>query len=98
MREAIHRCSGGTLRCGVVLDVPRQRLNQVWITGDFFAAPRRVVVDLESALRNTAVADLERNIGRFFDQYPVQMMMLGRDDLVAAIRSAIASASERVDG
>ncbi len=98
MREAIHRCRGGTLRCGVVLDEPRQRLNQVWITGDFFAAPRRLVVDLESALRNTALVDLERNVGRFFDGYPVQMMMLGPDDFAAAIRSAVASVPEPVDG
>lgn len=98
MREAIHRCRGGTLRCGVVLDQPRQRLNQVWITGDFFAAPGRVVVDLESALRNTALAELERNVSRFFDQYPVQMLMLEPADLVAAIRSAVASAPEQVHG
>lgn len=87
--EGVYRSVGGLMRASVVLDEGRQRLKQVWITGDFFVNPRRMVVDLEAALRNTALSDLERTVGRFFDDYPVEMLMLSRDDFLAVLRAAL---------
>lgn len=87
--EGIYRSAGGLMRAAVVLDEPRQRLKQVWITGDFFVNPRRMVIDLEAALRNTALTDLDRTVGQFFATYPVEMLMLGREDFVAVIRQAL---------
>lgn len=87
--EGVYRSSGGLMRAAVLLDTERERLKQVWITGDFFINPRRMIVDLEAALRNTALADLEANVNRFFDEYSVEMLMLGREDFIAAIRSAV---------
>jgi lipoate-protein ligase A len=95
--EGLYRGPGGLMRAAVVLDAQRQRLKQVWITGDFFVNPRRMVVDLEAALRNTALADLERNVAAFFDGYPVEMLMLGRDDFVAVIRQAVAAQDTGAD-
>lgn len=92
--EGVHRSRGGLMRAAVLLDTRRERLKQVWITGDFFVKPRRMVVDLEAALRNTALAELERNVHRFFDTYPVEMLMLGRDDFIAVIRNAVAAVEE----
>jgi lipoate-protein ligase A len=92
--EAIYRCSGGTLRVALRLDALRNRIKQVWITGDFFITPARMVVDLEAALRDTAVVDLEANVERFFDGYPVEMLMLGRDDFVKAIRTVLDASAD----
>jgi lipoate-protein ligase A len=50
-----------------------------------------MVVDLEAALKDTPVAELEQNVERFFDAYPVEMLMLGRDDFVKAVRAALDS-------
>ena len=75
-------------------DEDKQRLKQVWITGDFFVNPRRMVVDLEAALRDTPLSELEHTIHRFFDEYPVEMLMLSREDFITVIRNAVASGSE----
>lgn len=87
--EGVHRCSGGLMRASVALDTARQRIKQLWITGDFFVNPRRMVPDLEAALRDTTVAELRANVQRFFDHYPVEMLLLNREDFIAVIGSAL---------
>ncbi|MCG5493259.1 lipoate--protein ligase family protein [Ectothiorhodospira variabilis] len=89
--EAVHRAPGGLMRAGVSLDRERGRIGQVWITGDFFTNPRRMLVDLEAALRGIAVVDLERTLHDFFDDYPVEMLMLTRDDFIRVLRLALDS-------
>jgi len=91
VRVGVHRCSGGLMRAQVALDQPRGRIKQLWITGDFFVNPRRMVPDLEAALRDTAVTELRANVQCFFDGYPVEMLMLQRDDFIAVIEAALAS-------
>jgi lipoate---protein ligase len=87
--EAVSRSRGGTLRVGVSVDPGRERLKQVWITGDFFVRPRRLVVDLEAALRNTPLDRLEANVTGFFERHPAEMLMLTPRDFIAAIRAAL---------
>ncbi len=90
LRETVYRCRGGTMRVGVAVDETRQHLKQVWITGDFFLTPQRLVLDLEAALKDTSIADLDDSVRRFFADYPVRaMLMLETDDFAAAIRQAI---------
>lgn len=91
MLEGVHRAKGGLLRASVAVDRPRQHLKQVWITGDFFVKPRRVVLDLEAALKDTPLADLERNVEAFFAQAEGEMLMLAPEDFVTVIRNAVAS-------
>ena len=90
LREGFHRAAGGLIRAAVLVDESRDRLKQLWLTGDFFVHPRRMVADLEAALRDTRLSELEANVHAFFDRYPVEMLMLGRDDFVQAIRAALA--------
>ncbi len=92
--EAIYRSKGGLMRVSLSVDTFKERIKQVWITGDFFVNPRRMVADLESALRDTAIADLRANVHRFFADYPVEMLMLNRDDFVALIESALPGAAQ----
>ncbi|WP_090204811.1 lipoate--protein ligase family protein [Ectothiorhodospira magna] len=89
--EAVHRCPGGLMRAGVMLDEARDIIRQVWITGDFFVNPRRMLVDLEASLKETPVAELEANIHRFFDAYRVEMLMLSREDFLQVLRKALDS-------
>ncbi|MFN2348054.1 MAG: biotin/lipoate A/B protein ligase family protein [Thioalkalivibrio sp.] len=89
LREAITRSQGGTMRVGVAVDPSRDQLKQVWITGDFFVKPQRLVVDLEGALRNTPIEALEANVKGFFETHPAEMLMLTPEDFTTAIRAAL---------
>lgn len=90
--EAIYKAAGGLMRASLLLDTYKERIKQVWITGDFFVNPRRMVADLESALRDTPIADLRDNVERFFQNYSAEMMMLRPGDFVAALELALEQA------
>lgn len=96
--EGLHKSSGGLMRAALALDHARDRIKQVWITGDFFVKPRRAVVDLEASLRDTPVQDLEGNIRRFFDRQPVEMLMLTPEDFLTVLRNALAKTTVAVSG
>ena len=87
--EAVHKTAGGLMRVALAVDARRRRIKQAWITGDFFVNPKRMIVDLEAALRDTAADDYRRTIEAFFDRYPVEMLLLRREDFSAAIGAAL---------
>lgn len=68
------------------------RIASVILSGDFFVTPPRVVYDLECALRDSRVADIERNVATFFDQAGIETLSLAPDALAAAIRAAAEAA------
>ncbi len=88
--EGLHKSAGGLMRAALAMDHARDRIKQVWITGDFFVKPGRTVVDLEASLRDTPVGELETNIRRFFDRHAVEMLMLTPDDFLTVLRNALA--------
>jgi lipoate-protein ligase A len=90
--ETLHRCPGGTVRVSMVLDEALRRIKQIWIYGDFFVSPSRVVLDLEAELKDTTVADLDGTVRQFFAQRDVDMLLLEPADFTAAIRQAIDAA------
>lgn len=90
MQEALYKSAGGLLRANVIVDRERDRLKQVWITGDFFVKPRRLIVDLESALRDSKLSELETNVQAFFADYPAELLMLGPEDFTRLIEMAVA--------
>lgn len=96
--EGLHKSSGGLMRAALALDHARDRIKQVWITGDFFLKPRRAVVDLEASLRDTAVHDLEGNIRGFFERQSVEMLMLTPEDFLTVLRNALAKTTVAVPG
>lgn len=87
--EGVYKSAGGLIRVSLMIDRAKARLKQVWFTGDFFVNPKRMVVDLESALRDTPLADCAATVNRFFDAYPVEMLLLRREDFIAAIAQAL---------
>jgi lipoate---protein ligase len=46
------------------------RIREIFITGDFFVAPPRIIMDLEAHLRGTLIDDGRKNIIEFFDKLP----------------------------
>lgn len=92
--EGLHKSAGGLMRVALAVDHARDRIKQVWITGDFFVKPKRLIVDLESRLRDTAIADLESTLQGFFAQQPAEMLLLTPDDFLTAMRNALAKTTQ----
>lgn len=91
--EVVHRCDGGTLRVGVQVDLDRRLLRQLWLTGDFFVQPRRLIADLEAALRHTPVEQVPAAIHGFFADREATMLKLTAQDFVDALQSALERAA-----
>lgn len=87
--RGMHKAAGGLIYAALLLDTARGRIKQAWFTGDFFVNPKRMAVDLEAALRDTPLATYADTIDRFFADYPVEMLLLQRDDFTAAVADAL---------
>ena len=85
---------GGTITSYLRLEGPaRGRIGQVLITGDFFVAPPRTVLDLEAALRGAYVTDLGPIIERFFTERSIGALSVGPGDFRASLELAVAAAA-----
>jgi lipoate-protein ligase A len=91
-----HTCAGGTVTTYLRLDGPaRNRIGQVLITGDFFVAPPRVVLDLEAALRRIELAELGSAIERFFRNRTISALTVAPEDFRRSIELAAESPAAR---
>ena len=63
------------------------------ITGDFFVAPPRTILDLEAALRGAYVGDAAGIIDRFFAEHALSAITVTPADFRASIEAALASAA-----
>jgi lipoate-protein ligase A len=68
--SSILKAPGGIIRVSMVVDIKRKIINQVLITGDFFAYPKRTIFDLESRLKNSkaSISELREDIKSFFSE------------------------------
>jgi lipoate-protein ligase A len=88
-----HACPGGSITTYLRLEGPaRLRVGQALITGDFFVAPPRTVLDLEAALRGAYVADIGAVIDSFFAEHAVEALTVTPADFRASIDQAVAAA------
>ncbi len=88
LRRGIHRAPGGTIQADVLLE--GHRLGQVWFSGDFFVTPKRLIPDLEAALRGVPLKELEHTLLAFFEAHPAEMLALEPRDFLAALEKALA--------
>lgn len=90
-----HTGAGGTVTAHVRLEGARgDRFREVLITGDFFVTPPRVVYDLESRLRGTAVSAVKQTVKAFFTEAGIGLLSAQPDDFIAAIENALAAPAE----
>lgn len=87
--EAAQKFAGGMLRAAAAYDKPAGRIKQVWFTGDIFVNPRRRVADLEAALKDCALENLEPAVAKFFAEHPADMLTLTPADFVSVLRQAV---------
>jgi lipoate-protein ligase A len=76
------KSEAGLVRFTLSPDLRRNRVHELFITGDFLAYPPRALYDLEAALRG---ADLDRDtlhrtIGRFFDDGALRIPGMGAEE------------------
>jgi lipoate-protein ligase A len=86
-----YKCTGGLIRVYTRIDPERQLLKTVFITGDFFAYPDRIVLDLEVALKNSSVReeDIRENVQTFFSSRDVHIPNMEANDFSRAIIEAV---------
>ncbi len=90
--QAAQKFAGGMLRAAAAYDRPARRIKQVWFTGDIFVNPRRTVNDLEAALKDCALENLEPTVAAFFKDRAVDMLTLTPADFVTVVRQAVDNA------
>ncbi len=87
--EAMGKFAGGLLRVALAYDRRSRLIKQVWFTGDFFAAPSRLINDLEALLKNVPLPEAEEKIRRFLADYPADALSLSADEMIDVIRRAL---------
>ena len=91
VRSATLATAGGTIAAHVRLEgEANPRIREVLFTGDFFAAPPRVVFDLESALRGVPAGEARGAVERFFGEAAPGMLSVRPDDFARALEEAVA--------
>jgi lipoate-protein ligase A len=91
--EGSRKFPGGLIRASIAWDRAGGRIRQVWYTGDMFVSPRRTIADLEAALKDCPVQELEGRVTAFFAGRGVDMLALTADDFVSVTREALRAGS-----
>ncbi|HSF78577.1 MAG TPA: biotin/lipoate A/B protein ligase family protein [Steroidobacteraceae bacterium] len=85
-----HSCPGGAITAYVRLEgVAGDRIGQVLFTGDFFVAPPRAVLDLESSLKGLGKAAAGDAVEQFFAQHELAALTVTPADFRRALESAL---------
>lgn len=87
--EAEAKFAGGLLRAAVAYDKAGERIRQVQFSGDIFVNPPRTVADLEAALKDCKVEDLEVVVRKFFSVRQVDMLALAPEAFIIIVRQAV---------
>ena len=88
MKRAEYKVPGGKL-LAAELGVEEGRLVGVKITGDFFMHPEVVIIELEKALDNIPIKDLDDVVNRFFQDNDVTLFGVEAEDFVKVVRLAL---------
>jgi lipoate---protein ligase len=86
---ATHSTAGGTITAYVKLErMGSPRVAEALVTGDFFAAPPRIVLDLEAALRGVSASEVGLAVERFFSDARAEVLSVTPADFRAALEGA----------
>jgi len=85
---------GGTITAYLKVEkagIPR--VAEALVTGDFFAAPPRLVLDLEAALRGVPLGEIGERVERFFAERRAEVLSVAPGDFRAALEQAARAAA-----
>lgn len=88
---SILKAPGGLIRISAVIDTKARVINQILITGDFFAYPKRTIFDLESLLKNSRASSsrIEEVVRAFWADRKPKIPGIEAGHLVQAIEEAV---------
>ncbi len=89
--RALYKSAGGLIRVSLLVNAAARRIQEAFITGDFFVYPRRAVLDLEARLKG-APAEVEAVravVEEFFDTTDVQIPGVTAADVVRTLAEAL---------
>jgi len=89
--SSILKAPGGLIRISIAMDSKTQVINQILITGDFFAYPKRTIFDLESLLKNSKASpsNIEGIIRSFFSDKKPRIPGVTEVHFIRALDEAI---------
>lgn len=86
---SVYKAPGGLIRLSLLVDDIRDCIKTILITGDFFAYPKRAVLDLEARLKNCRCNKIEETVSSFFRESKPVMPGVTPDDFIQAIAEAL---------
>ena len=89
--RALYKSSGGLIRVSLLVNERANHIREAFITGDFFAYPRRAILDLEARLKG-APADVEairHIVEEFFAAGEVEIPGVTPADIMRTIQEAL---------
>ncbi len=87
--HSVYKAPGGLIRLSLLVDEARDCIKTILITGDFFAYPKRTILDLEARLKNCKCGKIEETVAAFFNEARPVMPGVTPDDVIAAIDEAL---------
>lgn len=89
--SSLLKAPGGLVRISIALDSKARVINQILITGDFFAYPKRTIFDLESFLKNSkaTTSNIRDMVRSFFAREKPKIPGVGENHLIQAIEEAL---------
>jgi lipoate-protein ligase A len=87
--QAQRQTTGGPLHATLFYDRRARIIRQAWFASEVSITPRRVLADLEAALRHVPVDRLAQRVERFFAELNVEMRPLTPADFVGVVQLAV---------
>jgi len=89
--SSILKAPGGLIRVSIAIDAKTRVINQILISGDFFAYPKRTIFDLESLLKNAKASPSEINeiIHAFWSDQKPKIPGMNVAHFIQAVREAV---------
>lgn len=89
--QAAYKGDAGMVRFTLIVDLPRNRLKNIFITGDFLSFPTRALFDMESRLRGLPLDRkiLGDTIRQFFEDGHIFIPGMGFPDFIKPLNLAI---------
>ena len=89
--SSILTAPGGLIRTSMAVDLKARVINQILITGDFFAYPKRSIFDLESLLKNSKASrsSVETIVRSYFTEEKPNIPGIRDTDLIQAIGESL---------
>ena len=88
---SILNAPGGLIRISMAVDTRTRMISQILITGDFFAYPKRTILDLECLLKNSKAvpSNIEGIVRSYFTDKEPKIPGVKQDHLIRALEEAI---------